>query len=327
MEPNLGDMHPLFERVRATLAGDGVDLGQLIARSDLHLWSGQTMAAAVSGGADSVALVVLARITGLSVVAYHVDHQLRPESATEGAAVAEALWPWSVPVVERRVVIGEGPNVEDRARRERARILGEVATGHTADDQAETLLANLFRGSGVLGLSGMLPGRHHPILGLRRQETEALCRAVGIAPFKDPSNRDPRFVRNRIRAELIPLASSIVSRDVAPILARTAALFQEYAVRTPRFEEGVTRSQIVSMAPVDARDLLGHFAATKLNLRLSTMHRTRLLEVVLGERRAHSLPGDIVVRTVGTDVCFFSESGVKLANIDSGYRVGEKKAR
>jgi tRNA(Ile)-lysidine synthase len=101
-----------------------------------------------------------------------------------------------------------------------------VLTGHTADDQAETVLLNLLRGAGLDGLAGMSPERH-PILGLRRAETRALCVDEGLTPVEDPSNLDPAFRRNRVRAELLPLLDSIAERDVAALLARNAALIRD----------------------------------------------------------------------------------------------------
>ena len=97
-------------------------------------------------------------------------------------------------------------------------------TGHTLDDQAETVLLRLLRGSGNTGLSAMTPGGVHPILALRRAETAALCEELGIIPVSDPSNGDDAIRRNRVRNELIPLANDIADRDVAPLLDRTAAL-------------------------------------------------------------------------------------------------------
>lgn len=95
-------------------------------------------------------------------------------------------------------------------------------TGHTLDDQAETVLINLMRGAGPQGLAGMRPGFRHPILGVRRAETENLCRLLGLTPVNDPTNLHPRFVRNRIRHELLPLMNEIASRDASPLVARSS---------------------------------------------------------------------------------------------------------
>ena len=121
-----------------------------------------------------------------------------------------------------------GPNLEARARAARFAVLpDEVATGHTMDDQAETILVNLLRGAGADGLAGMAPGTRHPILGLRRHETHALCAAAGLEPVCDESNDDPAFVRNRIRHELLPLCAEVAGRDPVPLLARQAGVLRD----------------------------------------------------------------------------------------------------
>ena len=120
-----------------------------------------------------------------------------------------------------------GPNLEARARAARFAVLpAGVATGHTMDDQAETILVNLLRGAGADGLAGMETGPRHPILGLRRHETVALCAAAGLAPVCDESNDDPAFVRNRIRHELLPLCTQVAGRDPVPLLARQAGVLR-----------------------------------------------------------------------------------------------------
>ena len=102
-----------------------------------------------------------------------------------------------------------------------------MLTGHTADDQAETVLLRLLRGSGGDGLSGIEPGPAHPILALRRSETEAVCSELGIEPVRDASNDSPAMWRNRVRHELLPLATDIAGRDLTPIIARTAGLLRD----------------------------------------------------------------------------------------------------
>ena len=96
-----------------------------------------------------------------------------------------------------------------------------MLTGHTADDQAETVLLNLLRGAGLDGLTGYDPDRR-PLRAIRRRETHKLCADLGIQPIHDPSNDDPRFRRNRVRHELLPLLDAIAERDVAGVLARQA---------------------------------------------------------------------------------------------------------
>lgn len=182
-----------------------------------------TVTCAVSGGADSTALLVLARLAELDVTAVHVDHGLRPESASEAGMVRDLAIQLGASFRSERVELDPGSDLEARARAARRACIGPGAlTGHTLDDQAETVLINLMRGSGVSGLAAMTPGGIHPILSLRRSETVQLCELAGLDPVQDPSNLDPRFVRNRVRHEVLPLLADISQRDVAPLLARTA---------------------------------------------------------------------------------------------------------
>jgi tRNA(Ile)-lysidine synthase len=182
--------------------------------------------AAVSGGADSLAMLALAVEAGVRVVeAVHVDHGLRPGSADEADVVRDVAGELGVPFRAERVVVERGPNLEARARAARfAAIGGDPMTGHTADDQAESVLLNLLRGAGVAGIGAMQPGPTKPILSVRRAETRALCVARGWTPVADPSNEDPAFRRNRIRHEVLPLLDRIAERDVAALLARSASL-------------------------------------------------------------------------------------------------------
>lgn len=189
---------------------------------------------AVSGGPDSMALMVLARAAGLEGRAVHVDHGLRCGSDAEAGLVEAAAVALGFGFESRRVEVGAGPDLEARARRARYAVLPEgVLTGHTMDDQAETVLLNIVRGAALDGLRGMSgtevsgPPVRRPLLGLRRRETAEVCRAAGIEPFDDPSNRDPRFRRNRIRSEVLPLLDDVAGRDVAPLIARLAVLAGE----------------------------------------------------------------------------------------------------
>ena len=185
---------------------------------------------ALSGGPDSSALLALARHAHLDVTAVHVHHGLRPD-ADDDAATAERI-------ADRlgaafrcvRVEVDDGPNLEARARRARRSALGtDAATGHTADDQAETVLLALLRGSGSSGLGAMRPGADHPILALRRTDTRAVCDALDLRPVFDASNDDPRFRRNRVRSEVLPLLNDVAERDVAPLLVRAADLLRDEA--------------------------------------------------------------------------------------------------
>lgn len=175
---------------------------------------------AVSGGPDSLALLLLAQaaLPG-RIAAATVDHGLRPESAAESGFVAQTCSALEVPHFALTVAVAAG-NLQAQARAARygalagwmeARDIAALATAHHADDQAETLLARLNRGSGVGGLAGVrargvvpqtgLP-LLRPLLGWRRDELSAVVTAAGLQAVQDPSNRDDRFDRVRIRKAL-----------------------------------------------------------------------------------------------------------------------------
>ena len=214
---------------------------------------GAPLGCAVSGGADSLALLVLGVAAGCEVTAYHVDHGLRPTSASEAEVVAAAARRLRAGFVPVRVECPPGPNLEARARKARfAALPPDVATGHTVDDQAETVLANLLRGAGVDGLAGMRPGPRHPILALRRSETVALVSSLGFDVVTDPSNEDPAFQRNRLRHELLPLAADIGRRDVAAVIARQAGLLADEADYVEQLASEIepTDARALAAAPV-----------------------------------------------------------------------------
>ncbi|MEC9203970.1 MAG: tRNA lysidine(34) synthetase TilS [Actinomycetota bacterium] len=209
---------------------------------------GATVDCAVSGGPDSLALLVLAVEAGLMVTAWHVDHGLRPGSDAEGERVAVVADSLGAAAVSVTAMVGDGPNLEARAREARLDALPDgVLTGHTADDQAETVLLNLLRGSGIHGSAGIGDPGRRPLLGLRRSETRAFCVACGLEPLDDPMNVDPRFVRNRIRNEVLPLLAEVSDRDPVPLLARHAGLAGEAVV--------LLDALIADIDPTDARTL------------------------------------------------------------------------
>lgn len=175
-------------------------------------------------------MLALAVEAGVAVTAVHVDHGLRPGSADEADVVRDAAAELGVPFRAERVVVEQGPNLEARAREARRDVLGaDAMTGHTADDQAETVLLNLVRGSGLDGLGAMRPGHAKPILALRRTETWSLCASHGWSPVRDPTNDEPVHRRNRIRHEVLPLLDDIARRDVAGLLSRAAGLLADDA--------------------------------------------------------------------------------------------------
>jgi tRNA(Ile)-lysidine synthase len=208
---------------------------------------GTEVSCAVSGGADSLALLVLAVAAGCDVTAIHVDHGLRPGSAAEAEVVVAAAQRLGAAFRRVTVHVDAGPNLEARARQARYEALpADVLTGHTADDQAETVLLNLCWGAGLDGLAGMRPERH-PLLNLRRHETATLCAAERLEPVDDPTNADPAFRRNRMRHEALPLLAEIAQRDVVALVARQATLL--------RADAELLDSMAATVDPTDARAL------------------------------------------------------------------------
>ncbi len=206
------------------------------------------MTCAVSGGPDSAALLALATHAGCRVTAVHVDHGLREGSAAEADVVERLTVRFGAGFRSVTVHIGDGPNLEARARAARYDALPpDVLTGHTADDQAETLLVNMLRGAGTSGLAGMRPGWRRPLLALRRSDTEAVCEALGLEVVRDPSNADPRHLRNRVRHELRPLLDDLARRDLVPVLVRQAGLARD--------EADLLDELAAALDPTDAKSL------------------------------------------------------------------------
>jgi tRNA(Ile)-lysidine synthase len=193
---------------------------------------------ACSGGADSVALLVLAADAGLAPVAVHVDHGIRADSAADIDLVRRAAESVGVAWRSVRVAVGSGPNLEARARDARyaaLRVAREelgatvILVAHTADDQAETVLLNVLRGSAAAGLAGMAPRRGdvvRPLLHLRRDAVRSVAATRGLAVVDDPTNADVRWRRAWIRHEVLPMLGRGSERDLVPVLARQADLLR-----------------------------------------------------------------------------------------------------
>lgn len=157
----------------------------------------------------------------------HVHHGLRVSADVDAEVARTTAAHLEIEFRSIVVDVRDGPNLEARARAARRAALGpDALTGHTADDQAETVLLALLRGSGAAGLGAIGPGWRHPILALRRFETAAVCEHFGLAVAHDPTNDDRRFRRNRIRHDLLPLLDDIAERDVTVLLNRTADLLR-----------------------------------------------------------------------------------------------------
>lgn len=259
--------------------------------------SGSPVSCAVSGGPDSLALLALAVASGCAVTAFHVDHGLRPGSGDEARIVATQAAELGAAFVARSAPCAPGPNLEARARAARFGALPEdVATGHTADDQAETIVLNLLRGSGIDGLCGMTPGARHPILGLRRTETERLASSLGLPIVRDPTNTAPEYRRNRVRAEVLPLLCEVAQRDLVGVLARQAGLLAGERALLDRLAAQIDASSAPALAEADpalARRALRRHLREELELEhpLELAAIERALSVARGEAAACELPG------------------------------------
>lgn len=195
---------------------------------------------AVSGGPDSICLLYalwhLRRLFKIRLAVFHFDHRLREDSASDGAyvrRVAERLKvPFHLRVAEERPP--KGASVEAWATVARSKAtnevrkelgMGVIAEGHTLDDQAETVLVNLVRGTGLEGLSGIDPargGQVQPLIDVERAEVESFCRALHLRPRRDPMNEDRRLLRAAIRHDVIPIIERATGRGVKRAIVRTS---------------------------------------------------------------------------------------------------------
>ncbi|KHL19313.1 tRNA(Ile)-lysidine synthase [Mumia flava] len=225
---------------------DGRRLDPLVARgrraveralSDLP--AGSPVVLGVSGGADSLALACLAAFAapraGHRPVAVVVDHGLQDGSGAVARRAAEAVGGLGIAdVLVRRVEVGASGGPEAAAREARRAALETVADqrgaaaillAHTRDDQAETVLLGLARGSGTRSLAGIAPvaGRwRRPLLALSRAETERICVLAGLSWWDDPHNADPAYARVRVRRQVLPVLEDALGPGIAAALARTA---------------------------------------------------------------------------------------------------------
>jgi tRNA(Ile)-lysidine synthase len=205
------------------------------------LLPGRRVLVACSGGADSLALAAAVAFecrdgrAGLITV----DHGLQPGSDVQARAVAAQAYELGfdpVEIVQVDVAGGGGPEAAARTARYGALSVAaealdaDVLLGHTLDDQAETVLLGLGRGSGPRSIAGMRPvdGRYRrPFLAVRRATTHAACATLGLTPWDDPHNADPAYQRVRLRREVLPLLEDVLQGGVAEALARTATLIRD----------------------------------------------------------------------------------------------------
>ncbi len=271
---------------------------------------------ACSGGPDSTALLALAVDAGLRPTAVHVDHCARPGSDAEAAVVEGLAGRLGAGFRAERAPTPPGPGFEARAREgryaalERARhAVGATAvlTGHTRDDQAETVLLNLLRGGATTGLAG-IPRRRdgivRPLLDIPRAELAGLCARLGIDPLVDPMNADPAHRRVWLRREMIPALEAGLDRDLRSVLARQATLARG---ESELLDEMATEALAAAGDPpaVDALAALPEALARRV-LRLwlgppapAAGHIETVLGILFGHRRAADLPGGVRVARSG----------------------------
>ncbi|WP_091229922.1 tRNA lysidine(34) synthetase TilS [Microbacterium sp. 3J1] len=224
---------------------------RLAVRSALaELPEGSTVVVALSGGADSLALAAAtgfeAPKLGLGAETVTIDHGLQDGSDAVAARAAQAAETLGLGARVTRVDVGADGGPEAAARDARYRALADAARdvgavgvllGHTLDDQAETVMLGLARGSGATSLQGMAPTRTdddglrwiRPLLGVRRATTRAFCAASALDVWDDPHNSDDRFARVRVRDRVLPVLEAELGPGIAEALARTAEQLREDA--------------------------------------------------------------------------------------------------
>jgi tRNA(Ile)-lysidine synthase len=207
--------------------------------------AGDSVLVAVSGGADSLALAhalsIEAKEFVITVVGVTVDHQLQEQSGVQAEKVKAQLKNFGLDCIIRKVNVDLKNGLEASARKARYEALQEVAheqkavavfLGHTRDDQAETVLLGLARGSGTRSLSGMA---HHnglyvrPLLEITRVQNENYCEAMKLHYWNDPHNENPDFSRVRVRNEALPILEKSIGPGIAEALARSAHLLRDDA--------------------------------------------------------------------------------------------------
>ncbi|MBK1785182.1 tRNA lysidine(34) synthetase TilS [Prauserella cavernicola] len=286
---------------------------------------------AVSGGADSLALTEAAARAAhrrdVRVTALVVDHRLQEGSAEVAATAADMARKLGADDARVLTVTVEGRGgVEAAARGARYRALREalpapdrlVLLGHTRDDQAETVLLGLGRGSGPRSVSGMRPldppwGR--PLLALPRSATEGACAELGVVPWTDPHNSDSRYTRVRLRREVLPLLEDVLAGGVSAALARTAAQLREdtealdvlAAELLRRARDGETLDvDVLTPAPAALRRRALRTWLLGAGVRELTDAHLRAVDALVGEWRGQGgvwLPGNFEARRSRGKLC------------------------
>jgi tRNA(Ile)-lysidine synthase len=285
-----------------------------------ELEAGDTFLVAVSGGADSLALasalVIEAKEFALTAVAVTVDHQLQENSNLQAEKVSEQLKELGYgQVIIKKVVVTTESGLESGARDARYQALIESAQetkavkvflGHTRDDQAETVLLGLARGSGARSLSGMASENGiylRPLLSVTREETEAACHEWKIKFWNDPHNLNTEFTRVRVRREVIPFLESHLDPGISRALVRSAAMLRDDA---------------------DALDQWAAREATDLDCdRLATLPRAIRTRIIrLAALEAGATPGQLTFEQIGAiDALIYAWKGQGAVSLAGGVKV------
>ncbi len=275
--------------------------------------TGGPVTLAVSGGPDSLALALAVAGLGRAGRSITVDHGLQDGSVDQAAATAAVMRGLGFDAAVVRVDIAGPGGLEAAARRARYAALAEhaegpVLLGHTMDDQAETVLLGLGRGSGPRSIAGMqawAPPWGRPLLGVRRSDTVAACAAADLTPWDDPHNVDPGFTRVRLRHEVLPLLDEVLGGGVVPALSRTAELLADDLAALDALAadalddacvDGVVRSRVLRGWPAAVRRrALRSWATGTGAAPLTSEHLHRLDDLVTAGREgaAVRLPGAI----------------------------------
>ncbi len=278
------------------------------ALDDMHLLAlGDSIVLGVSGGADSLAMLHLfvrsREALDLRLHVVHVDHRIRGEEAEADARfVAETCAAWDVPCRVERVdvpalAVEQKLSLEEAARQARYTVLGRaaadfgapaVAVAHNADDQAETVLMHLLRGSGLAGLRGMLPltplSAYHllepvsgvqiirPLLGAPRADIDAYCAEHGLTPRVDRTNADNSYFRNRLRHEVIPLLETL-NPNLRALLGRTASVIAADYALLEREVDAAWEAVLSGSDDLSVQFDLAGWRALPLALRRGTIRR------------------------------------------------------
>jgi tRNA(Ile)-lysidine synthase len=312
-------------------------------RAALPEGAGALVLVALSGGADSLALAAATAFeaprAGLRAGAVIVDHGLQDASAEIAARAAEQARELGLdPVLVRRVEVGEVGGPEGAARTARYAALDRAADetgarlvllGHTLDDQAETVLLGLARGSGGGSLAGMAPvtGRYaRPLLGVRRETTRQACADASVTFWDDPHNTDALYARVRVRERVLPVLEAELGPGIAEALARTAEQLREdeaaFDAQIEEFIEEICEPAeagiAVSVGALDANPaalrqrIIRHVVASEFGVSLS---RSQTLEVARLVTDWHGqgpvdLPGGAKVTRAGRFVVFSATGAV-----------------